>query len=498
MLRVALPLIVSSGSASLMHVVDRMFLTWYSQDAMAASMPAGLLAWVVLSLPMGVAIYANTFVAQYEGAKRPDQVARSIWQGLYFAVVAGFALLPLALAAKPIFALIGHEAALQDLEVKYFAILCFQGLPLFVATVLSCFFSGRGESMVVMWVTLAASLANGLLDYVFIFGMGPIPAYGISGAAWATVVAQVVCAALYAALIWRRSADCQYRFSATRGLNVELFRRYLRYGFPNGVQMLVDVAGFTVFILLVGSLGSTSMAATSLAFNLNTLAFIPMMGLGTAVMVLVGQKIGAGRPELAAQSTWVAFGLASAYMLSFAAIYLGLPDLILRPYAVYADPVEFEQLRETVVLLLRFVALYSFFDGMVIVFGSALRGAGDTRFAVLVSLLGAFTFMIGPTYIAFRWFDGGLLASWSACSTYVAALGLIYLVRFHWGPWREIRVIEESPADHERDLALSAEFSTGTDIPENGAAGVTAAENCPAQLLANSPPGAKSRSSQGV
>mgnify|MGYP003927364789 FL=1 len=79
LLQVAVPLILSSGSISLMHVVDRIFLTWYSPDALAAALPAGIMNWTLLALPVGLASYVNTFVAQYDGAGKRERVSQALW-----------------------------------------------------------------------------------------------------------------------------------------------------------------------------------------------------------------------------------------------------------------------------------------------------------------------------------------------------------------------------------------------------------------------------------
>ena len=90
-----------------------------------------------------------------------------------------------------------------------------------------------------------------------------------------------------------------YQLWTGRRFNAAIFRRLLRYGGPNGLQMLVEIAGFTVFLLLVGTLGPEAMAATTLAFNVNTLAFVPMLGLGIALSTMVGQQLGRNNPQLA-------------------------------------------------------------------------------------------------------------------------------------------------------------------------------------------------------
>ena len=139
--------------------------------------------------------------------------------------------------------------------------------------------------------------------------------------------------------------------------------------------------------MLVGRIGRDTLAATTLVFNVNTLSFLPMIGLGTAVMTLVGRRVGEGRAELAVRTTWLAFKLSSVYMICIAILYLFLPNLLMSPYAAYSDPSTFAQIRVFVVILLRFAAVFAFFDAMLIVFSSAVQGAGDTRFCLLFTLV---------------------------------------------------------------------------------------------------------------
>jgi multidrug resistance protein, MATE family len=187
------------------------------------------------------------------------------------------------------------------------------------------------------------------------------------------------------------------------------------------------------------------LAATTLAFNLNTMAFLPMMGLGTAVSILVGRRIGAGQPAAAARTTWIAFGIAAIYMLAFGVLYVGFPQLLMTPYAIEGNASDFEKIRPLIVRLLWFVAVYSLFDAMAIVFGSALRGAGDTRFAMMISFFGSWLFMVIPTWIGIVYWNWGILEAWSACTLNVSAVGLAFMARFYQGKWRSMRVIEAPP-----------------------------------------------------
>jgi len=439
---VALPLVISSGSVTLMYVVDRIFLTWHSPEALAAAMPASMVHWTLLSLPFGVAMYTNTFVSQYDGAGRPDRIVASLWQAIYISLFAGLLLALCTPLADPIFAWAGHDPDVQILETRYLKVLCLGSLPFLLSATLSGFFTGRGRTAVVMWVNVAASLLNIGLDYVLIFGKGPFPGLGVTGAAIATVSAQATAVFLYVIVLLRPETVQQFRLMANRGFDRELFARFIKFGVPNGAMFLVDVAGFTVFILLLGQLGSIELAATNLAFNINSMAFVPMLGIGTAVMILVGRRVGEGRPELAVRTTWIAFGLAAVYMVGFSALYLTIPEMLLLPYAALADTVEFAKVQTTVVMLLRYVAVYAFFDAMIIVFSSAVRGAGDTRFGLWLTLVAAWLVMVLPTWIAIRTDQLTLHVGWLACTGFIVTLGIGFLVRFLGGKWQSMTVIE--------------------------------------------------------
>jgi len=442
LLQVALPLVISSGSVTLMYVVDRIFLTWHSPEALAAAMPASMVHWTLLSVPFGVAMYTNTFVSQYDGAKRPDRIAASLWQAIYLSLAAGVLLALLTPLAGPIFAWGGHDPTVQVLEVRYLRVLCLGSLPFLLSGALSSFFTGRGRTTVVMWVNVIASLLNIGLDYVLIFGAGPIPGWGITGAAVATVSAQFTAVGLYAVVLLRPETVRKFGLLANRRFDRELFGRFIKYGVPNGVMSLVDVAGFTVFLLLLGQLGSDELAATNLAFNINSMAFVPMLGVGTAVMTLVGRRVGEGRPRLAIRTTWTAFVLTAIYMLSFSALYLTVPDILLLPYAAMADAEDFARVQDLTVILLRYVAVYAFFDAIIIVFSSAIRGAGDTRFGLWLTLVAAWLVMVLPTWILIR---NGLLTlhtGWIACTGFVVLLALGFLWRFLGGKWQTMTVLE--------------------------------------------------------
>ena len=440
---IAVPLILSTATWSVQHFVDRMFLTWYSPEAIAAAMPAGMLHFSILSIFMGTAGYVSTFVAQYYGAQRHHRIGPALWQGVYVSFLGGLMLLSASPFARPIFKLVGHSPLIQQNEVIYFQVLCLGGGFYIMSYALSGFYSGRGRTWPVMWINIFTTAVNLCLDYALIFGHWGCPELGIKGAAIATVLAGAFSVLVFFVLL--SSGDHNRTFHTLKGwrLDNDLFVRLLRFGFPSGVQFFLEMAGFTGFVLLVGRLGIASLAATNIALNINTLAFMPMIGFGITISVMVGQYLGAENPDLAQASVYSGFHMTLVYMISIAAAYVIVPDIFVAPFALKADPQEFSEIYRYSIVLLRFVAVYSLFDCMNIVFCSAIKGAGDTRFVMFITVVLSIFVLIIPAYMAIVIFEYGLMVSWILATTYIILLGVVFYLRFLNGKWKTMRVIEQ-------------------------------------------------------
>ena len=443
-LSIAIPLILSTGAWSIQHFVDRMFLTWYSPEAIAAAMPAGMLNFTIMSLFLGTAGYVSTFVAQYHGSGRDERIGPVLWQGMYLAIIGGIVHLVLVPLAGPFFRFVGHEPLVQQYETIYFQVLCLGATPAIASSAMSGFFSGRGKTWPVMWVNTLGTAVNLIMDYGLIFGRWGLPELGIKGAAIATVMSACFSFVAYLILLSRPTHDGRYYTLRGRMFERVLFLRLMYFGFPSGVQFFLDMVGFTTFILLIGRLGTPQLAATNIAFNINTLAFMPMIGFGIAVSVLVGQYLGKNRPDLAERSVYSSFHLTFLYMASVAAAYVLFPSIFLDPFASQADPASFIAIRKTAVILLRFVAVYSLFDALNIVFASAIKGAGDTRFVMFMIAIVSSVALVIPSYIALVLLDAGIYTGWTIASAYVSILGVIFLFRFMGGKWKSMRVIEQA------------------------------------------------------
>jgi MATE family multidrug resistance protein len=458
LLRLAWPLILGNSCWTLQIILDRALLGQTGSDTVGASMSGALLFWSALALFQFTANYATTFVAQYTGAGQPHRVGAVVGQALWFATLAGLGFLLLWPFAGPIVALSGHAEDLQALEVTYFRCLCFSALPTLLTAAACSFFAGRGDSRTVLRINAVGLLVNGPCAYVLISGRLGFPALGIAGAGWATVAGTSASALLAVALLLHPDYRKEYGNGTGWGFERALFLRLLRFGFPNGIGVALDVLAFTVFTLLVGRLGKADLAATSIVFTLNLLAFLPMLGIAQAVEVLVGQRLGEDRPAEAERSTWTGLVLALAFTGGVAVLYVLLPETLALPFRG-GDPANWARVQERIPLLLRFVAVYCIFDSLNLVFAFALRGAGDTRFVTCAGLVLSWLVMVVPASLCVR-YGLGLYAAWAFASVYIILLALTFLARFRQGHWRKMRVIETPAAPvepgREPEQALSS------------------------------------------
>ncbi len=443
-LTVGYPLILGHLSITIQSFVDRLFLTWYAPEAVAGAVTGGFTTWALVGLFLGCGEYLTTFIAQYHGAGRVERIGPALWQGIYFSALAGVLVAGLSPLATPVFALVGHESAVQQHEIAYAGILMRGTLPVVLMAVLSTFFAGRGQTKLILLVNLLATLVNAGLDYAWIFGHWGFPAAGSAGAARATVVSQAVGCALYLTVIWRSANRRRFRTLAGWRFDTELFRRLLRFGMPTGLQFAIEISAFALFLMIVGRISTAALAASGIAFNLNMLVFMPMVGLGIGVSSLVGRYLGGDRPDLAERATWSAFAVSFAYMVACGLAYVLLPDLLLAPYRSGADPAAFAEVGTVATVLLRFVAFYSIFDMANVIFSAGLKGAGDTAYPMRTTAVLAWAAMLGPAYLGCVLLPGGVYLAWSTATAYVLLLGLLMLRRFRAGGWKTLRVIEAS------------------------------------------------------
>ena len=442
--KVAGPLIAATASITVTLFADRMFLSWYGQAAVAAATPAGITFFTICSLFMGTAQYVNTIVAQHYGAGDYRACSRAVWQGMIFSAAAA----PLILACIPLGSLIfnwgGHGEKLIRLENQYFSILMMGGMLLPVHASLAAFFSGRGKTWIVMWGHVLGNAANIVLDYILIFGRLGFPEMGIRGAAIASAVTMIIPAVFWLTLILSARYQEKYKTRKEFRFDRRLFSMLLRFGGPSGVQFFLDVAAFAVFVILIGRLGEHELAASNNVLSIEMLSFLPMVGMSIATATLVGNYIGSQQLHLAEQSVSSALKLALGYMIIMATLFVTIPEVFLSIFRSDMHAHEsFEAIMDKGVIILRLVAIWTLFDTLFIIYSGALKGAGDTRFAMWAQIILAWVLFVPPVYIIIEYLQLGLIYAWAWGAFYIIVIGLVFWRRYRSGRWKEIQMLKQ-------------------------------------------------------
>lgn len=444
-LNLAWPLVLSTCSVTIQQFINRIFLTWYSSESLAAATPAGAISFLAICLPIGIVSYVSTFVAQYHGAGMSRKIAGCIWQSIYLSILFSALVLCVLPFSSQLFALTKHSHNLQILEVTYFNIMVAGSFFGICGSAISGFFMGLGKTRILLGVNILATVVNIILDYTLIFGHFGFPEMGISGAAFATIISGAVSLSAFVYLLFSKENRDEYYTHTGWQINMKMIKRLIRYGLPNGMQLSVDVLIWSIFLLFVGRLGIIDLAATSIAFQINSVAFMPVLGVGSAVGIIVARELGKNLAENAYKSVISALQIAVFYNMLIAILYVALPVIFIYPFTSKADMTQVDQLYRLMVILLRFMAVYVVADSITITLASALRAAGDTIFVMCsLLILGLFCIVI-PTYYAIRPGGGGILLAWSLVTAYVFILSITFSLRFRQGKWKHMRIIEKAP-----------------------------------------------------
>lgn len=444
--RVALPLMVSTATFSLVLFVDRTLLLRYDGPSMSAAMAGGNLFWVLICLPVGIASMTGAIISQHVGAGSASAIGRFLWQSIWMSLVfiPWFAFI--AYLAPELFTATGQPESLISAEAGYLRLLMVGAVGCVLETALSGFYSGTQRTNVIMWVSVASGLLNLVLDFLLIFGFGPLPGMGITGAAIASVIAFWFKAICYACLLLRGEYEDKYQFRRGFGWDRKAFVNLLFFGFPTGLMYLTEAGGFTVMVLRIGSLGDVPLRATTMAINFNMIAFIPLVGVSIAASVLVGRHLTETGAARAAKSVYAALVIGAIYSGVWMFAYLFAGDWMMTLYEVTSDADSSVAAIELAKGLLGFVAIYVMLDAMQLILAGALRGAGDTWFVLLGGLLASATALaIGfifepvggdPDVSGLNWW-------WTVMTGWVCLLATLMALRFAAGRWRSMSMVQK-------------------------------------------------------
>jgi len=470
--RVAFPLIISSGTFAIKLFSDRLMMAWHSDISIAAAIAAGMAAFMLISFFMGVAAYANAFVAQYSGAERHDRTGLSVWQSMLFSLVAG---LMITLVGGPLgdfFADIGHEPKLAAMERGYFHVLtCGAAFSLLNSSIM-CFWTGRNKTWTVVAVSGTSIILNVVGNWVLIFGsqgsqhlstypepfkalghglnylasLTDVASGGVVGAGIATISTDALSVLAFLILFFLPHNRKEFGTRPKRIFDFPLMKRMIRYGFGNGMQMLLDIGAFAVFNILMGMYAITEMggniaAASGIAISVNGVAFVPMLGVGAAASILVGQGIGARDVNFAVRAVKNAWILIMTYMVCMCLLFEVFPEFLV---SIFAPKGHMNPATATMaVSFLRYAGIFCIADGFFILYGNAIRGAGDTKFSMWAMGIIGWCFFAIPCLVSYK-LGAGPFFLWKIIVFSAIASAAIFFWRYRQGKWKHMKVIEET------------------------------------------------------
>lgn len=444
MVGIALPMVASSACETAMTFTDRLFLSRLGPEYMSAAMGGGLSVFLMMTFFLGLTGYTTALAAQYLGRRQHRHCALTVTQAVLIALAA----YPVILAARPLahlfFEAMGIPADQLVPQRMYFDILIYGTLIGLLRNCLSCFFSGIGRTRVVMVAALAAMVVNIGANYVLIFGKLGLPALGIRGAALGTIAGSLCALAVLAAVYLR--ADNRRSFQVAQSIRVDkqVMAKLCRFGYPAGLEFFLNLLAFTIMIFLFQSQGVVTAAAVTIVFNWDMVAFVPLVGINIGITSLVGRFMGAGLPDTAHRATLSGLKLAWMYSACTFIAFAVFPGYLVGIFQPAQTEGVFAEVYPLAVSMLRLAALYVFADAMFLVFSGALRGAGDTFWAMCISVVFHWLLVV-LLWVLLRVLGTSPLPAWLTLCLVFMMFSFAFYLRYHGGKWRTLRIVEPEP-----------------------------------------------------
>lgn len=432
LLTLAYPMVISQGAFAVMIFTDRYFMSLVSPTHMGASLGGGVASFFCMSLFIGVLSYGNALTAQYFGQGRLNKCSRVVTQGLLLTLFFAPLLVAIGYLSLGSFDFMGHAPEQATLAQQYFIILIWGASFSLAKTVIASYFSGIGRTYIVMIADTAGVAINIPLTWILIFGFGNVPALGIAGAAYATVISTLISLLIFCYFYLEPQHADEFMVNESFYLDRGILRRFVRLGFPSGIEMFLNVAAFNLFLLMFQSYGIPESASAAIVFNWDIVAYVPMIGLNVAIISLIGRYIGAGDTTLMNQVIRISFmlglGYSGALALSF---YLGREHLV----AIFLTTGGSGEIQTLASFMMIGLATYVMADATILVAGGILRGAGDTRWLMWASVLIHWLMLLVQYFVIKIWVLGPKVA-WVVFVAMILITALMYLLRLASSRWR--------------------------------------------------------------
>ena len=396
-LRVTIPVILSTVSISLMFLIDRFFLAGYSVDAMNAACISGNFVAMLSLFFIGITGAAGVFVGQYNGARQYNMLAVPVWQMIYF-----------SLASAPLFLLLAYFSPYLNMLPQYFlkdgivyqrTLMCLGFLgPLRVSV--TAFFVGQGKTKIIACSALIGAITNIVLDYLLIYGVpGTIPSLGCRGAAIATNISEFTQVMIFTSIFFNSHNRKKFKILESRKLNFEIFKGCYRIGFPMSIGHFAVMLAWYILQTIIGHTSQDASTVYNIALNIFMFFFFISGGLGRSAMSICSNMI--GRDDiLSVRETYKFFVIMSVCLGSLIAVPLiCCPHWILSVLNGLSDDISalYPQIKIALLFVSIAITIETIFQS---IFGVILSG-GDAKFGIFVDMACLWILVVAPTAVLY-------------------------------------------------------------------------------------------------
>lgn len=385
-LHLALPLAGAQLAQMGMGLTDTIMLGSVGRDALAAGGLGGSVFFMVSGMFQNVVASVAILIAHARGAQETHQIDDILRAGLVLALLGTLPLVLVLWNIEPFLLWIGEPVELAANVTNYLHIILLGTPAVMVMAAMRFYLSAMNHPRLILGIAIAGLIVNGLLDYGLIYGVWSLPEMGYLGAAMATAIVMWIIATIAAVAIWIIPALKPAQLLAA--VDWSVFKELNRLGWPIAGMFSVETLLFMVAALLMGTLGTTALAAHQVSIMIAATAFMVPLAIGQAANVRIGYHLGAGLPVAGRRAGMIALGMGFVFMLATAMILVTIPYELALLFQLDPTNEDDAMVIALVVQLLSICALFQIFDGAQAIGAGILRGYKDTRMPMILAAIG--------------------------------------------------------------------------------------------------------------
>ena len=426
----AIPMVLEMLMESVFSLVDIFFVARLGVDAVAVVGLTESIMTIVYVIAMGLGIGASAMVARRIGEGEPDAASHTASQALALGGILALLIGAVGVVfASDILALMGASPASIDSGAGYTRMMLGGNVVVLLLFLVNAVFRGAGDAAIAMRVLWLANIINIILCPCLINGYGPFPELGITGAAVATTIGRGI-GAVYAISRLLRGNGRLKILRRHLPLDTALMGRLLRLSGNGMIQMFLGMASWIALVRIVSLFGNTAVAGYTVGIRLVIFALLPSLGLGNAAATMVGQALGAGKPERAERAVWIAAFVNMGFLGAIGLLFILIPETLIGFFT--DDPA----VVPIAVDSLRIVAYGFLFYAFEMVITQAFNGAGDTRTPTLINFFAHWVLQIPLAWTLAVPLGLGPDGVFLAITITYAAMGVVGALLFRQGRWK--------------------------------------------------------------